>query len=102
MREPPLRPVEFYDQTIERTERNLMEYLEAQAAPFRGRTVRYKVALTGDVASEIINYAKSEGIGLIVMATHGRSGLRAMLMGSVASKVLQSGVAPTLIVRSSA
>ena len=48
---------------------------------------------------EIIRYAKEHEIDLIVMATHGRSGLSHMLIGSVAEKVVRKAPCPVLTVR---
>lgn len=92
-------PVEIYDQTIERAERELREYLEEKGAIFAGKPVHYKVALSKDAARAIIDYAREEGFDLIAMATHGRFGLTSVVRGSVASAVVRSGVAPVLLVR---
>lgn len=48
---------------------------------------------------EIIKAAARHGCDLIVMATHGQSGLRGVLIGSVAQKVLNNSSVPVLIVR---
>jgi nucleotide-binding universal stress UspA family protein len=48
---------------------------------------------------EIINAAQSEGADLIVMGTHGRSGLAHVLMGSVAERVVNKAGCPVLTVR---
>lgn len=48
---------------------------------------------------EITRYAKTQQIDLIVMGTHGRSGLKHFLMGSVAERVVRSGPCPVLTVR---
>jgi nucleotide-binding universal stress UspA family protein len=48
---------------------------------------------------EILNAAQSEGADLIVMATHGRSGLVHVLMGSVAERVVRKAGCPVLTVR---
>jgi nucleotide-binding universal stress UspA family protein len=48
---------------------------------------------------EIIRYAKDESIDLIVMGTHGRSGISHLLMGSVAEKVVRKSPCPVLTVR---
>lgn len=45
--------------------------------------------LIGDPASEIVRLAEEEGADLIVMSTHGRTGLRRLLMGSVAEAVVR-------------
>lgn len=47
---------------------------------------------------EIIRYARENDIGLIVMGTHGRSGLAHALMGSVAEKVVRKSPCPVLTV----
>lgn len=48
---------------------------------------------------EIVRYAKEVNADLIVMGTHGRSGLVHMLMGSVAEKVVRKAPCPVLTVR---
>ncbi|MBM4039360.1 MAG: phosphomannomutase/phosphoglucomutase [Planctomycetes bacterium] len=48
---------------------------------------------------EIVRYAREEGIDLIVLATHGRTGLRHALFGSVAEKVVRKAPCPVLSVR---
>src|SRR5215467_10775942 len=49
-------------------------------------------------ATAIIETAKSRGCDLIVMASHGRRGLRKLLLGSQTSKVLADGIVPVLVV----
>ncbi len=48
---------------------------------------------------EIVRYAKEKSIDLIVMGTHGRSGLTHALLGSVAEKVVRKASCPVLTVR---
>ncbi len=48
---------------------------------------------------EILRYAKSENTDMIVMGTHGRTGLQHMLIGSVAEKVVRHSLCPVLTVR---
>jgi nucleotide-binding universal stress UspA family protein len=50
-------------------------------------------------ATAIIEAAKSRGCDLIVMASHGRRGLRKLLLGSQTSEVLVDGSVPVLVVR---
>ena len=52
--------------------------------------------LEGAVADAILNFARQRQIDLIVVATHGRSGLGKMLMGSVAEKVFRQSPVPVL------
>lgn len=55
--------------------------------------------LNGDPASEIVNLAKSEHVDLIVLGTHGRTGLERLIMGSTAEQVLRRAPCPVLAVK---
>jgi nucleotide-binding universal stress UspA family protein len=52
-----------------------------------------------DVAEAVVRYAKHNDIDLIVMATHGHTGLTHLLMGSVAETVVRSAPCPVLTLR---
>ncbi len=52
----------------------------------------------GDAAKAIIDYIDNNGIGLVIMASHGRSGPSRWAFGSVAEKVSRSSRAPVMIV----
>jgi len=58
-----------------------------------------KIIRTGVTFVEIIDYINEEGIDLVVMGTHGRSGIEHMLIGSVAEKVVRKSPCPVLTVR---
>lgn len=53
----------------------------------------------GHAADEILRYTEQNDVDLILMATHGRSGIRRWAMGSVADKVLRASKAPVWLVR---
>jgi len=53
----------------------------------------------GKPAEEIVNYANKNKVDLIVMASHGRSGVSRWAYGSVADKVLRSTCVPVLLVK---
>jgi nucleotide-binding universal stress UspA family protein len=53
----------------------------------------------GDPAQVICRFAEEEGIDLVVMATHGRTGLRHILLGSVAERVVRHSSVPVLTVK---
>jgi nucleotide-binding universal stress UspA family protein len=55
--------------------------------------------LTGNPVVEIVKFAESHGVDLIVMASHGRTGLSRLLMGSVAEGVMRKAPCPVLIVK---
>ncbi|MDP2729751.1 MAG: universal stress protein [Dehalococcoidales bacterium] len=56
-------------------------------------------ATLGDPATEIVEYASTNGIDLIIMASHGRSGPSRWAYGSIADKVFRSTCVPVLMVR---
>lgn len=58
-----------------------------------------EVAQAGKPETEICRFAKEEGIDLIVMATHGRTGLAHVLMGSVAERVVRTSGVPVMTVK---
>jgi nucleotide-binding universal stress UspA family protein len=51
-----------------------------------------------DVADEILKYANNEDVDLIIMTTHGRSGIKRWAFGSVADKVVRHAKMPVLVV----
>ena len=74
---------------------NLSEELKKKG--FRATAV---VRTGQQVAVEIIDFAKESGANLIVMCTHGRSGISRWVLGSVALKVLTRAETPILLIRS--
>jgi universal stress protein A len=58
------------------------------------RAIRY-----GNPVEEIIKYAERHEIDLLVLGTHGRTGWKRMLMGSVAERVVRGAPCPVLTVR---
>ena len=71
-------------------------YLETLAV--KAPEVR-SVILIGHPAEAIVEYADKEKIGLIVMATHGRSGIKRWALGSVADKVVRASNRPVMLIR---
>jgi nucleotide-binding universal stress UspA family protein len=64
----------------------------------KGLRVRTRVTL-GSPAEEILAAARSTSADLIAMATHGRSGVARVLLGSVAESVLRAAPLPVLLIR---
>jgi nucleotide-binding universal stress UspA family protein len=75
------------------------ENLEARAAE-RDLETTTEVR-SGRAREDIVRYAEEEGIDLIVMGTHGRSGVERLLLGSVTERVLRESGVPVLVVRAS-
>jgi len=65
----------------------------------RSRYHAHVDAVLGMPADAIIDYAGATGTSLIVMGTHGRTGLAHLLMGSVAEQVVRTAPCPVLTVR---
>ncbi len=57
------------------------------------------VAVEGEAAEQIIDFARNTRNSLIAMSTHGRSGMGRWLMGSVAEKVIQHSPNPVVLIR---
>ena len=55
--------------------------------------------IVGNPADELVNYAKEKGIDLVVMGTHGRTGLNRLLMGSIAEGVVRRSPCPVLTIK---
>lgn len=72
--------------------------LAALRLPDPGVEVEYRVA-EGDTAAEIVRLARVLAADLIVMGTHGRTGLGRLLLGSVAEAVLRRAPCPVLTLR---
>ena len=85
------------------TTRGARQQLEAIAEPLRreGLTVR-TLAVTGEIADEIIAAAREVGADALVVGTHGRTGLSHLLLGSVAEKVVRVATMPVICVRTHA
>ncbi len=93
----PVPPQEFYDAQERIANGNVKAVLDAaQAAGVsaKGHTVE---ALHPWEA--ILDHAKTQGCDLVVMASHGRRGVQALLLGSETQKVLTHGSLPVLVVR---
>lgn len=55
--------------------------------------------LQGSVAGQIVEFASRGEFGLIVMGTHGRTGMQHLVMGSIAEKVVRLATCPVLTVK---
>jgi len=107
-----LRPVEeiltidktnasFIKEQEEAREKKNTKYLADVQEKYKDTSLVINPVLkTGADAEIIIEYAKDKGVDLIVMATHGRTGLHRWVYGSVSTKVLNGASHPVLLVRS--
>lgn len=84
----------------EQRKQNAEAYLKnmTQSTRFEGAVLSYEV-LEGKVADTLAHWAEQNGVDLIVIASHGRSGVSRWVMGSVADRVLRSACVPVLMIR---
>ena len=93
----PMPPQEFYDAQ----ERLAAERIAAALDQARGLGIQASGASVEALHpwEAILEQAKSKGCDLIVMASHGRRGLNALLLGSETQKVLTHSTVPVLVIR---
>ena len=76
------------------------EYIEAAAKRLRAKGLSVNVETPEGPADEvIIDRARDLNVGMVLMSTHGRSGLGRVVFGSVADSVLRHATSPVLLVR---
>jgi nucleotide-binding universal stress UspA family protein len=84
------------------------DYLDKIKTALQRSKIKVTTALYGfptrvnDPAVEILDYADKEKIELIIMATHGRSGIGRWALGSTANKVVRAAQCPLLLIRAGA
>jgi nucleotide-binding universal stress UspA family protein len=87
-------------ETAKEYDEGILHDLQRLQPPDDRVPMEYKLA-KGDPASSIIKIAEETACDLIVLATHGRTGLRRVLMGSVTEHVMRSAPCPVLVVKGS-
>ena len=94
-----LANLERIEQTTELEMEEAEAYLESIRRPWSGLGITARSEVTcGDPAEMILNTASAVDADLIVMTTHGRSGLSRLIYGSVAEAVLRRSPIPVLLV----
>jgi nucleotide-binding universal stress UspA family protein len=90
----------YIEHTAEAVKAQSREVQTSTGAPKGRKAVEARTeVVTGIPADGIIDYASKHHIDLILLATHGRSGIRRWVMGSVADKVLRASQVPIWLVR---
>ena len=77
----------------------LAEYIKDSCADFLGKVEIHELVETGVPYKEIVRKAEEEKADMIVMSTHGRTGLEQVMMGSVTAKVVARANCPVLSMR---
>jgi nucleotide-binding universal stress UspA family protein len=92
----PSLPPEYYTDT----EKQSLEALAKSIQPAWGKPAKVEVAVRwGGAVEGIVGYATDLTIDLIVIATHGRTGLKHVLLGSVAERIVREAPCPVLTIR---
>ena len=92
-------PLRALDHMLERSEAELGQFLEDYFSDLLPLVeVRKKVEI-GAPDANIVEAAKKDGADLIVISTHGRTGLSHILVGSVTEKVVRHAPCPVLSIR---
>ena len=94
---PSREEVESFDAASKERAGKMLDEARAMAEQF-GISAELLHVPNAHPATAIIETAKSRGCDLIVMASHGRRGLRKLLLGSQTSEVLVDGSVPVLVV----
>jgi universal stress protein A len=93
----PVMPPEYYEENEERARETLGRLLDpAWGSP---RSVATAVRW-GSPVEAIVAYAEDLRVDLLVIATHGRTGLSHVLLGSVAERIVREAPCPVLTIRS--
>lgn len=88
---------------MEEQRRMAQQHLDKLAERVREKGVSARTVLASGTAHQtIVDVARKEKTDLIVMATHGRTGLSHVLLGSVAERVVRAATCPVLTVRTDA
>jgi nucleotide-binding universal stress UspA family protein len=83
---------------IEQHKKRLAEFVTDKIADAGSGLKMRQVVDAGQPFGAIVDCAEKEGVDLIVLSSHGRSGLSRMLIGSVTDKVLRGSPCPVLVV----
>ncbi len=91
--------VQLLQQAEEAQKEGAQSYLKKVVAKAKKDGLMAKgVVVEGNPADSIIEYAQNNGVDLIVMSTHGRSGITRFALGSVTDKVIRTVSSPVLVV----
>jgi nucleotide-binding universal stress UspA family protein len=89
-------PLALGEKLLGEVQKRLADRFTADEAARFGGTA---VVVTGPPAGSIVEHAKTVGVDLIVMGTHGHHGLTHVLLGSVAERVVRTAPCPVLTLR---
>lgn len=100
----PILAIHALDLTLERIEKNMAENAKIQLEKIVKENLKTKNKVQifirkGVVDEEIVKFADEKKVDLIVMGTHGRTGIEYTLLGSIAEKIVRRAKCPVLTVK---
>jgi nucleotide-binding universal stress UspA family protein len=97
---PAYVPANVHDDLVARETQQATEYLDKMRERVAASGVHVRTEqMIGYAAATLLDYERDTGIDLVVMCSHGRTGLARFALGSVAEHLLRHGTAPVLLVR---
>lgn len=94
----PVMPPQFYQENEDRAK----ETLRSLVQPSWGKPTKIVTSVHwGSPVEAIVDYAREHQVDMIVIATHGRTGLSHVLLGSVAERIVREADCPVLTLRDS-
>jgi len=100
--DPPLPFPTGYDTELTDIRRSgAQDYLDSLVEQLRagGLQAAGAAVLGANVSETLLDLSRPDGIGLVALATHGYAGLRRLVLGSVADKIVRASEVPVLVVR---
>jgi nucleotide-binding universal stress UspA family protein len=100
--DPPLPfPTGYSDQVTAIRRESAQDYIRDVAERLRESGVKASgvAVIGGGTADTLLDLARPERVSLLAVATHGRGGLRRLVLGSVADKLVRAAEVPVLVVR---
>lgn len=96
----PLNWADYSDKLIKQMRAQSTQYLEKVKADLQAKGIKIRTNIAvGKAADKVMDVARLEGVDLIIMGTHGRSGISRWVYGSVANRIMSESVQPVLLVR---
>jgi nucleotide-binding universal stress UspA family protein len=95
----PAATQDLYDRILAAIADRLDEARERAARAAEGAVAIDTRSVDGPAAEQIVAIARDDGYGIVVMGTHGRTGLAHLWIGSVAERVVRTSTVPVMTVR---
>lgn len=92
------QPGNPWENVVLRIQNDMVREVESHASHLPKDMVRFEVVV-GEPAEEIARFAEENGVDLIVMGTHGRTGLASIFLGSVTLGVIKRTCIPVMVVK---